>query len=136
MIHHKAKAYKHSTRAAGLAAVTLSEYTDFLLLEKLVEPIDASPKSNRSSMKDAPKVKFCKVYPNPTSGILLVEVPTGFTNLIIRVLDHSGKLIYQERVLDGLNTINLRQVSSGSYMLSIRSEDGTLNESHAIQILK
>lgn len=136
MIHHKEIAYKHSTRAAGLAAVTLSEYTNFLLLETLVEPVDAAPKSNRSSTKDAPVLKVCKVYPNPSAGIFLVEIPPIFEQVLLRITDGNGKLIYEHMGVNGVNSINLRQAASGAYKLSIYNADGKLNETHTIQIVK
>ncbi len=129
-------AFKHSTRAAGLAAVTLSQCADFLLLETLVEPIDATPKSNRRPIKGGPEIKLCKVYPNPTAGILIIEVPFGFQNVALRITDVNGRLVFESRIIEGLNTINLREVSTGPYQLTIRSKDGILSESHNIQLIK
>ena len=136
MINARKIAYKHSTRAAGLAAVTLSEYTNFLLLETLVEPVDAAPKSNRSSTKDAPVLKVCKVYPNPSAGIFLVEIPPTFEQVTLRITDGNGKLIYENLGVNGVNSVNLRPAASGTYQLLIMDEGGRHQESHTIQIVQ
>ena len=129
-------ALKSSTRAAGLAAITLSQYSDFLLLETLVEPVDAAPKSNHSSTKGAPVVKFCKVYPNPSAGIFLVDIPPIFEQVTLRITDGNGKLIYENMGVNGINSVNLRQAASGTYHLSIEHNGGQPQETHTIQIAK
>ena len=127
---------KNSTRAAGLAAITLAQYADYQLLETLVEPIEASPKLNSTPPKNEPNLRVCKVYPNPTAGILIVDIPKGYVNVLLTITDINGRVILESKGMDGLNTLNLREASNGSYQLIIRSLDGILSESHTIQLTK
>lgn len=130
-------AYRHSTLAAGLALTTLNYYADYDFLEVLVEPDfqGKSNKINRNKVKQ-PKIKRCSVYPNPTSGILMVEIPGEFKSVKATLTDMQGKVVYEERNLEGIATLNLIKESSASYQLQLLTEDGKLNETHRIQITK
>ena len=128
---------QHSTLAAGLALTTLNYYADYDFLEVLVEP-DFQGKSNRVNRNKVkqPDLKVCRVYPNPTSGILMVEIPGEFKGVKATLTDMQGKVVYLESKLNGIATLNLRKESSGAYQLQLRTDDGMLNETHRIQIAK
>lgn len=130
-------AYRHSTLAAGLALATLHYYAGYEFLEVLVEPAfqGKSNKGNRNKVKQ-PEIKVCRVYPNPTAGILAVEIPAEFKDVKAALTDMQGKVVYQEGNLEGMATLNLRNLASGPYQLQIQSEDGKLNETHRVQITK
>ncbi len=129
-------AYKHSTLAASLAKVTLFGYKGIPFLEVLVKPeFGGTPKSMHQPSK-APEIKECKVYPNPTAGILMIEIPDEFKEVQTTVRDEVGKAVYNGLLSPGMATLNLRTLASGSYTLILHSKKGTLNETHQIQITK
>ncbi len=129
-------AYKHSTLAASIAKVTLFGYTGILFLEVLVKPeFGGTPKSMNHPSK-APEIKECKVYPNPTAGVLLIEIPDDYVEVQAIVRNESGKVIRNEVLSSGMATLNLRALASGSYTLYLHSEVGDLKEIHQIQIAK
>ncbi len=129
-------AYKHSTLAASLAKVTLFGYTGIPFLEVLVKPdFGGTPKSMNQSSKP-PEIKECKVYPNPTAGILIIEIPKKFDELEAIVRDSNGKILLNELLTSGLATLNLRFLASGNYILNLRVRSGEFKESHQIQIAK
>ena len=132
-------AIKRNTLAASKALVTLSEYADYEFVEVLVEP-DLESKSNRNStrgrrIEDIPILE-CKIYPNPTAGILMVEVPSMYEEVHATLRDTNGKPVHQESNLTGMAPLNLRHLSSGNYILELESKDGTLHETHSIQIAR
>jgi hypothetical protein len=63
-----------------------------------------------------------KVYPNPTNGIFLIELPQGITNAEILVTDLTGKTI-EHRTAIGVNTVrfDLSNVSAGTYLVNVVS---------------
>ena len=129
-------AYKHSTLAASLAKVTLFGYTGIPFLEVLVKPeFGGTPKSMNQPSK-APEIKECKVYPNPTAGVLLIEIPDDCVEVQAIVRNESGKVIRNEVLSSGMATLNLRAFASGSYTLYLHSKVGDLKEVHQIQIAK
>lgn len=62
-----------------------------------------------------------KVYPNPTSGIVIVDLPEGFTQGQVNIWDMQGRLL-QSQAYQG-SSIDLSTYSSGVYWLQVISED-------------
>jgi len=57
------------------------------------------------------------VYPNPTDGILFVNLPQDAT---IRLTDMQGKILLNKEALMGQEQLDLSKYKSGSYRLEIR----------------
>lgn len=57
---------------------------------------------------------FVGVYPNPSSGEFTVKTKATTT---IMIYDMQGKLIYNQKVNEGTQLINLSQFASGEYLL-------------------
>jgi hypothetical protein len=130
--------FKHGSRAALLAELILSEYTGQLLLETLVEPNDES-KSIKSKKPTVSSTggKRSKVFPNPSSGIFIVDIPREWSEIIISVLDQAGKVVYNIHSTNiDVTNIDLRHLASGSYNLLVVSTEFGSKESHHIQIMK
>ena len=60
------------------------------------------------------------IYPNPTKGIVRIEIPFLDSEAFIRVYDSNGKAIIQKTVNEPSSGINLSGEPSGIYILSIR----------------
>ena len=61
-----------------------------------------------------------KIYPNPTRGILKVEIPNiGEIKPTIIVFNSQGKQIYSNKVSDQTSTINLSNQPPGMYILKL-----------------
>ena len=66
------------------------------------------------------------VYPNPTDGIINVEIPDLFTNADITIMDVAGRVIDQRVITDnkgGVAQFNLSNVAKGVYMVRINTGD-------------
>ncbi|BDD05176.1 T9SS type A sorting domain-containing protein [Aureibacter tunicatorum] len=59
------------------------------------------------------------VYPNPTSDILNIKT-SKFRNVTYNLYDLEGRLILQNELEDNLTTIEVRDLISGSYLLTLR----------------
>jgi hypothetical protein len=62
-----------------------------------------------------------RIYPNPTDGILVVEIE-GYTDEIkaeFRLMDMSGSLISAGKATTGYNTLDLSRQATGIYLLQI-----------------
>jgi len=65
------------------------------------------------------------LYPNPTKGLLTIEVTNlpDNTKGAITIADASGKLLQESTSLKSTNTIDLSNQSPGMYFLRIRAGD-------------
>jgi hypothetical protein len=67
------------------------------------------------------------LYPNPTNGILNVNIPSELSeNTSIEVFDGLGKLVMKENLSNDLNTINLSKLEDGIYFFKIINNDKAL----------
>jgi hypothetical protein len=69
-----------------------------------------------------------KIFPNPTSGILLIRTDADIeTDLLIKLIDGSGKVVF-ENIFDKSEaemgiTLNLSNLKNGVYILSINNSN-------------
>ncbi|PHR26263.1 MAG: hypothetical protein COA38_15210 [Fluviicola sp.] len=63
------------------------------------------------------------IYPNPTEGIVNIDSPLAGSAVIT---DATGKLIFKGLLNSGVNTIDLGQIASGIYIVSIQLNNGSL----------
>lgn len=66
------------------------------------------------------------VYPNPTSGLVYVNITDFSDNTIISVTDLAGREIKQIQVVDYNTTVDLSDYLSGVYILKINTENGVI----------
>lgn len=59
------------------------------------------------------------VYPNPTTGVFKVVLPTSTVNAVIEVYNNTGALIYKRKTSNTVNAINLGYQSQGIYILKV-----------------
>jgi hypothetical protein len=70
------------------------------------------------SVNELPDVAGIRIFPNPTNGILNLEIPSSVTNLKINIYDVSGRSIYSQKI-KGQNIwqIDLSSKAKGVYFL-------------------
>ncbi|MFA9392663.1 MAG: MBL fold metallo-hydrolase [Prolixibacteraceae bacterium] len=62
-----------------------------------------------------------KIYPNPSRGLLTIELADD--GAVLSVFDMGGKVRYQNIVLnEGVNKLDLQHLSTGNYLLELVSE--------------
>jgi hypothetical protein len=58
------------------------------------------------------------VYPNPSTGLFTIDLQNESTIIVVDVL---GKIVYQEELKEGKQTINLSHLNNGLYFLKARN---------------
>nr|MBP8878590.1 T9SS type A sorting domain-containing protein [Flavobacteriales bacterium] len=74
------------------------------------------------SVEELAKSEF-KVYPNPTQGVLQIELGSKVTGPVqLRVLDMSGRTVLNQPLLMNggtRNSVDMRGLQSGNYMVQL-----------------
>jgi len=65
-----------------------------------------------------------EVFPNPSTGIVTLQIPTEETLLQIQLIDLQGRIINQQNGADA--TFDLSPFPKGNYLLMARSENGQM----------
>ena len=63
------------------------------------------------------------IYPNPTSGVLTIDVPGSVSENTIIVTDMSGKLIVENRTTDAKSELDLSSLAKGMYLLNVSNKE-------------
>ncbi len=118
----------------GIGATTEPNSTiDYRLLicasknEKLIYEVDEKYFNNCSPPSFVPvkNVNKIKVYPNPFSNTLNIEVDKNITLWTFRITDLQGMLICTGDILE-FSKIPLNNIKSGIYILSIRNKNQSI----------
>ena len=77
-----------------------------------------------TGVKDLADNNLLSVFPNPTTGLLQVNLPEGKTMESVRVMDMSGKCVQSIKLNDATSTLelNLGDLPKGLYVLQARGE--------------
>lgn len=71
---------------------------------------------------EAKLLKF-EMYPNPSSDLVSIQLPTGTVAASVQMYDYVGRLVYSKEVNTIDNTINVESLSGGMYVLRVTTED-------------
>ncbi len=64
-----------------------------------------------------------EIYPNPANQILNIDLAEAFTeNTSINIIDLSGKLVWEQKIMDAQSVIRVAQFRPGTYFLKIMSD--------------
>lgn len=97
-------------------AYNITGIMQYYLYFKLA-PRDANDISVYTSLKENNAI-LTNVYPNPTSGIVNIEV-TENTELV--VLDLLGNIVISQSLTSTLNTVDVSMLAAGNYILKVGS---------------
>jgi hypothetical protein len=82
--------------------------------------------------------EISKIYPNPTSDILQVEINSKqVTNLTLNIIDMKGSLLETKTLTNSKGTFNtsfdVSKLSKGNYMLNLYDEEGMASYKFIVQ---
>jgi hypothetical protein len=79
-----------------------------------------------------------KIFPNPASDHLTVEIPATDQTVTVSIFDLSGQLVKSAEVLGGsTNNLDIQDLAKGMYVVRVLSKDGSfLNETHKVIVTR
>ncbi|MGD0709880.1 MAG: T9SS type A sorting domain-containing protein [Bacteroidales bacterium] len=80
---------------------------------------------------NAKNISF-SVYPNPASNNIVINAG-GNTDAVLNTYDETGKLIRTVTLKQDVQKINIEDLSSGTYMMEMKSKEGTADQKLIIQ---
>lgn len=114
--HHNARGHRDYRTVISLRSATIP--TDSLLAKELNKPLE-----------DEIGLQKTVIYPNPTKGMLQVDLPElAERKAVIRVFDSGGKLVIQKTAVESSNEVDLSDFPSGFYIMSIQIENNNRKE--------
>lgn len=93
-----------------------------ILLKSATIPADTVlAKEMSKPLEDLIGLQKTVIYPNPTKGLLRIELPAlSDQEAIIEVFDSSGRMAIQKKAVESSNEVDLSNHPSGFYIMSIQ----------------
>ncbi|MBK7214058.1 MAG: T9SS type A sorting domain-containing protein [Bacteroidales bacterium] len=85
-----------------------------------------------TSLEDDILNKNISIYPNPTTGLVNIEVPAGMENYSLHILNLQGKILLNEPLKK--QTTDLSNLESGIYVLQLFQDQQLLKTSKIVLI--
>jgi hypothetical protein len=79
------------------------------------------------------KIDSFKVFPNPAKGFTNIELPTNVESGIVKIYDALGRVVKNQPISTSENTINTAELTSGSYMVVLRTDYGNATKTLIIE---
>jgi len=89
---------------------------------------DAAERTTAGLATEANNFKV-EIFPNPATDYIMVRTETVSQISTLTLIDISGKLVYSGKLNETEKRIDLGFLPNGKYFLSVRNEDGSINES-------
>jgi len=64
-----------------------------------------------------------EVYPNPASDLLYLQLPENSGDAEINIYDATGRIVQSEKIVNNQNSINIRGLTAGTYVLKVQFRD-------------
>ena len=61
------------------------------------------------------------IYPNPAKEVLNIDMQGEFENVILRIIDMAGKIVFSKEMTENKEQIDLIDLNAGIYNLEINS---------------
>ena len=74
------------------------------------------------SISDARLLKF-EMYPNPSSDVLNIQLPTGTSKAKVGVFDYTGRLVSSQDVTPSNGRVDVTNLSSGMYIVKVTADN-------------
>lgn len=89
--------------------------------------------SNLTLGTDEFNIDSFKMFPNPAKGFANIELPTNVDSGLVKIYDALGRMIKSESVSVSQNTINTSELTTGSYMVVLRTDYGNATKTLIIE---
>lgn len=129
------KGVVHDFSIGEMTMVTTEQTENLLVTQGLLQPSPFSNKKNNDHVH-SDFIDFVKVYPNPTSHLLFIEL-IEVEHANIRLYDALGKLLVDTKSNEQRSSLDVSSFALGTYYLIISDpKQPTLNMSFNIQKIK
>lgn len=89
-----------------------------------------------SGIKNINRFNNISVWPNPTKGPVSVNNGSGTPNLVLNLMDVTGRVIDEERITNGINNLDLSGLAEGIYIYSLLDEQNSVVKTGKIIVQK
>jgi len=92
--------------------------------------------ANPATATETPKAEsLIKMYPNPSKGNVIIELLGEIDASSISIVNATGVIIRNEKLVSNRNEVNLTNLKSGLYIIRIFDSNGQFIESKKLSLI-
>jgi Secretion system C-terminal sorting domain len=111
---------QHDIKLPTWNFASIPNFPNYRLYDKKGSPCDTLGINDPLSTEEKEKILPHKIYPNPTTGFLNIEIAqSDYQNIEILVINSLGETILQEKVSNNQQSIDLYSLPNGTYFYKL-----------------
>jgi hypothetical protein len=79
------------------------------------------------------KINDFKIFPNPAKGFTIIELPANIETGMVKIYDALGRLVKNQVISSTENTIIIEELTTGTYLVVLRTDYGNATKSLLIE---
>jgi hypothetical protein len=110
-------------------------YSVCLQVEKLIDGISVGEmnmeilfEANDASVSVEEKVGDLKIYPNPSTNLLFVDIPLNGSEWNYSLIDLAGRVVKEGKLAESNNQIEVKQLQKSIYLLQLSNKSETFTK--------
>ncbi len=126
---------QHDIKLPTWSFASIPNFPHYRLYDKAGSICDTLGINDPTSIEEISKLVAHKIYPNPTTGQLTVEIDkSDFKNLTLLIVNSLGNILLQEKLDANKTQIDLNTLPNGTYFYQLIADDKIVARGKVIKI--
>ena len=126
---------QHDIKLPTWNYASIPNFPNYRLYDKADSPCDTLGINDPTSIEETEKLVPHKIYPNPTTGFLNIEVSTSdFRTTKILIFNTLGEIILKENIMQAQQQLDLYNLASGTYFYNLQIDGKVAGRGKLVKI--
>ena len=126
---------QHDIKLPTWNYASIPNFPNYRLYDKAGSPCDTLGINDPTSIEETEKLVPHKIYPNPTTGFLNIEVSTSdFRTTKILIFNTLGEIILKENITQAQQQLDLYHLANGTYFYNLQIDGKVAGRGKVVKI--
>ena len=126
---------QHDIKLPTWNYASIPNFPNYRLYDKADSPCDTLGINDPTSIEETEKLVPHKIYPNPTTGFLNIEVSTSdFRTTKILIFNTLGEIILKENIMQAQQQLDLYHLANGTYFYNLQIDGKVAGRGKVVKI--
>ena len=126
---------QHDIKLPTWNYASIPNFPNYRLYDKAGSPCDTLGINDPTSVEETEKLVPHKIYPNPTTGFLNIEISTSdFRTTKILIFNALGEIILKENITQAQQQLDLYHLANGTYFYNLQIDGKVAGRGKVVKI--
>ncbi len=126
---------QHDIKLPTWNYASIPNFPNYRLYDKAGSPCDTLGINDPTSIEETEKLVPHKIYPNPTTGFLNIEISTSdFRTTKILIFNTLGEIILKENITQAQQQLDLYHLANGTYFYNLQIDGKVAGRGKVVKI--